>query len=138
MNIDRILSYNAPEGTYRTRVISAEVTLDFKGEKVRINYELISHHSVTKEYRVGHNFRPQDADELIAVLEILTRGNPEMVIARDGKINEVALQKLAGSECDVRVVHIHSKSSKHANPYCKIVQVTAPGELVDYSEETQQ
>lgn len=136
MDIDRIRSYNAAEGDHSGRVSAAEIRRNYKGEKIRIDYELLSPRSVTREYHAGHDFRPQDSDELIHVLEILTKGHPELIIGRDGKIKESELEKLIGAECDLQIVHVHKKESKHANPFCKIIQVTAPGELVDYSEES--
>lgn len=130
MVIEKRVSYNVPEGKFRARLASIEVVRRNESVACRPNWEILSLVSVTTEYRAARSYRKQESDELLDVLEALTQGHPERVIGEGGKIMENRLHELIGVECELHIVHIPAKTGKHDFPFCMVVKVTRPGELV--------
>lgn len=131
MIIVKEATFNSPEGYHRASIVGASLKKDTKGEGVRLIFALISIQHRTKEFMAAVTYRPDDSTELIKTLEALTDFHIDEVISEDGGIIESALDQLEGIECDIEIVHVHN--GKHKHPFCKVVQVTRPGELVQRS-----
>lgn len=132
MFINKKISFDAPEGEFRLKITDAKLTKDNSGRKMfRFCGDLVSIKSRSTTFQAGNNYYGGE-EELLAHLEAILGEEAYDVLDEDGKVREDRLDLFIGRECDVQIKHV--RTSKHKNPFRKIVHLTAPGEMVKWPE----
>jgi hypothetical protein len=134
MYLEKEPSYQSPEGIHRGEFRSADVLRELRygdiTECVKMLSALISVEHPTKEFMARMIYWPEDSRQLRRDLYEIIGDDIQNLVGRNRELDPDGLKMIIGKQFDIQIVHI--PSSTHKFPFCKVVQVKAPGTLLDW------